>query len=103
MIPVAPLRLELTFTTNSGAEVPKATIVSPITISEIQNFLASEEEPSTSKSAPLIRNTNPRIKSRSVIRSMRCLKRNIKKLIYFSADLFTLFIIANPSPLSGSF
>lgn len=33
---------------SSGAEVPTATIVSPITISEIQNFRATLTEPSTS-------------------------------------------------------
>lgn len=50
--------LEITFTTNSGAEVPNATMVSQITISEIENFLANAEAPSTSRSAHLISNTN---------------------------------------------
>ncbi len=70
VIPVAPLRLELTFTTSSGAEVPKATMVSPMIISEIQNFFANEEEPSTRRSAPLIRKIKPRRKRRSVSRCM---------------------------------
>jgi hypothetical protein len=33
---------------SSGADVPIATIVSPITISEIQNFRATFTDPSTS-------------------------------------------------------
>lgn len=51
------------FTTSSGAEVPKATIVSPITISEMLNLFAVDEAPETNISAPLIKNTNPKIKS----------------------------------------
>lgn len=70
VMPVAPLRLELTLTTSSGAEVPKATMVSPMMISEIQNFFATEEEPSTSISAPLMRKTKPIRKSKRVNRCM---------------------------------
>ena len=40
------------FTTNSGAEVPKATIVNPITRSETLYFLAKDEAPFTSQFAP---------------------------------------------------
>lgn len=65
-IPESPFRLELMFTTSSGAEVPKATIVSPITISEMLNLLAVEDAQLTSISAPLIKNTNPRINSAMV-------------------------------------
>lgn len=67
VIPVTPFRLELILTTNSGADVPNATIVSPIIISEILNFLASEEAPITRRSAPLIKIMNPIMKSPSVI------------------------------------
>lgn len=58
VIPVAPLKLEETFTTNSGAEVPKATMVNPIIKSETLSLFAIEEAPSTNKSAPLMRKTN---------------------------------------------
>lgn len=50
--------LEITFTTNSGAEVPNATMVSQITISEIENFFANAEAPSTSRSAHLMSKKN---------------------------------------------
>lgn len=59
VIPVAPLRLELILTTSSGAEVPNATIVSQIIISESLNLLAIEEDPITKVSAPLIKITIP--------------------------------------------
>ena len=54
-----PPTLANTFTISSGAEVPKATIVKPIAISEIDSFLASDDAPSIKKSAHLIRITNP--------------------------------------------
>jgi len=57
-IAVFPVALAKRFTTNSGIDVPKATIVSQITIEEILALLAIDTEPSTSKSAPLIKNTN---------------------------------------------
>jgi hypothetical protein len=46
-------------TINSGAEVPKATMVKPITIDDIFNFLAMDDEPSTNRFAPEIRSTKP--------------------------------------------
>jgi hypothetical protein len=52
----------ITFTTSSGAEVPKATMVRPITSPLIQNFFAIELAQSTSISAHLIRRTNHIIK-----------------------------------------
>ncbi len=42
-----PLTAAMMFTISSGIEVPKATIVNPITNVGIPNFLASDEEPST--------------------------------------------------------
>lgn len=56
--------LAWTFTANSGAEVPKATTVNPIAISETLYFLAKLLAPSTSQSAPLITATKPIIRSR---------------------------------------
>ena len=50
---------DMAFTTSSGAEVPMATTVKPITISETLNLLASDEAPSTRKSAPFMSNANP--------------------------------------------
>jgi hypothetical protein len=54
----ASLTLPIILTTSSGADVPNATIVSPITRSDIRSFLASEDAPSTRKSAPLMRRIN---------------------------------------------
>ncbi len=51
-ISVLPLRAALIFTISSGADVPNATIVRPITIGGIQAFL--EREP-----APLMRISHP--------------------------------------------
>lgn len=51
--------LEITFTTSSGTEVPNATMVSQIIISETANFLAKEDAHSTSISAHLMSNINP--------------------------------------------
>jgi hypothetical protein len=66
ILPIAiaafPLMLANIFTTNSGIEVPKATIVSPITIEEILALLATETEPSTSRSAHFINKTKPMTK-----------------------------------------
>jgi hypothetical protein len=55
----APLAPDIKFTTNSGAEVPIATTVSPMAISEALNLFASDEAPLTRKSAPFINKTNP--------------------------------------------
>ena len=48
-------------TASSGALVPKATMVSPMMMVGIRSSLATEELPSTKKSAPLISNTKPAI------------------------------------------
>jgi hypothetical protein len=48
----------LILTTNSGSEVPSATMVRPMTRSDMPNFLAISLAPSTKKSAPLTRNAN---------------------------------------------
>ena len=49
----------VTLTAHSGRLVPMATIVSPIIIDGTLNLLATDELPSTKKSAPFIRSTNP--------------------------------------------
>ena len=67
-ISVFPLALAKIFTINSGAEVPKATIVRPITMAEILNFLAIEEAPSIKKSAPLMRMKKPMMNKIYVIK-----------------------------------
>ena len=56
-----PLNEAIELTTNSGADVPKATIVNPITKSEMLFFLANEEAPSTSQFAPKIKLVKPSI------------------------------------------
>jgi len=48
-------------TINSGAEVPKATIVKPITKLEIWNLFAIAAEPSTNIVAPWTKKTKPKI------------------------------------------
>ncbi len=58
-ISVLPEIKEENETASSGAPVPKATIVSPIKSLEILKLEATEEAPSTSQSAPLIRKINP--------------------------------------------
>jgi hypothetical protein len=54
-----PDRRELKEMASSGADVPKATIVRPITDAGIFKFLAKDEAPSTKKSAHFIRIKNP--------------------------------------------
>ena len=49
----------VTLTAVSGSDVPIATIVSPIMMDGTFSFFATLELPSTKKSAPLIRRTNP--------------------------------------------
>ena len=58
----APCRAANTLTTNSAAEVPKATTVSPMTIGEIFNFLAREAEPLIKNSPPTNSTSSPAIR-----------------------------------------
>ena len=53
--------IDLTETANSGALVPKATIVRPINIFDNLKFCAKDAAPSTKTSAPLIKITKPTI------------------------------------------
>jgi hypothetical protein len=67
-----PLEAAITFTTNSGAEVPKATTVNPIMILGIPKLVAKPDAASTSLSAPKINRTSPVInKSKVMIISTR--------------------------------
>jgi len=52
-------KCELKEIANSGADVPKATIVNPITVVGILKFFAKDEAPSTKKSAHFISIINP--------------------------------------------
>ena len=61
MISEYPSTDPITLTTNSGADVPKATMVKPIARSDTLNFLAKEEAPSTRAFAPKIKQINPRM------------------------------------------
>ena len=54
---------EETLTVSSGAEVPNATIVSPITIGGIRKRLATEAEPSVNPLAPRRMRISPPIRN----------------------------------------
>lgn len=56
---VLPLMSELKETASSGAPVPKATIVRPIKSLDTLKLDATDDAPSTSQSAPLMRKTKP--------------------------------------------
>jgi hypothetical protein len=75
----------MAFTTSSGAEVPMATTVKPITISETLNLLARDEAPSTRKSAPFMSNANP-----MPIKTI--LKNIIMRYFYSKESFFILFL-----------
>ena len=62
--PVFPDTADNTFTISSGEEVPKATIVSPITRLDIFFLLAMAAAPSTSQLAPKIKGTKPKIEKK---------------------------------------
>ena len=60
---VLPLMRELKETASSGAPVPKATMVRPMRSLLTLKLEATEDAPSTSQSAPLIRRIKPTINS----------------------------------------
>lgn len=68
-ISVEPFKLEIILTTNSGDDVPRATIVKPITKFETLNFLATEDAPSTNKPAPLITKMKP-MRSNDIVKNI---------------------------------
>ena len=59
-MPALPLMAAVKLTAASGALVPKATIVSPMTICGTLNFIAILELASTKISAPFINKTKPK-------------------------------------------
>jgi len=67
---VFPFRALASDTTSSGAEVPKETMVSPITIGAMRSLVARLDDPSTRKFAPLIRIISP-------------VQKRINSIIYF--------------------
>ena len=66
-ISVFPFMLANILTINSGADVPKATMVRPITMFEIFNFFATDADPLTNKSAPFISIKKPTMNNAYVI------------------------------------
>ena len=56
LLPLTPAEI---LTNSSGADVPKATTVSPTAVGDTCSPLASRAAPSTKRSAPLIRTTKP--------------------------------------------
>lgn len=64
-ISVLPLIMDVIETASSGAPVPKATIVRPINCLLILKFDATDDAPSTSQSAPLIKITKPPTRSKT--------------------------------------
>ena len=63
-------REENILTASSGVDVPKATIVSPMTIGGILNLKAREDAPDTSRSAHFIRIKNPMTKRIYIIKKV---------------------------------
>lgn len=63
-ISVLPSTIDVMETASSGAPVPKATIVRPISCFDILKLEATLDAPSTSQSAPLIKITKPPTKSK---------------------------------------
>lgn len=84
--PVFPLKLEMRLITSSGAEVPKATIVSPMTRLEIPYFFAIPADHSTSQSHHLMRRTNQSTKSIYSI----CEKKIFIKIISILSNMIAL-------------
>ena len=63
-----PFRAEDTLTVSSGAEVPKATMVSPITMEGMRKRLATDAAPSVSPLAPKRMRRSPPIRQRISMR-----------------------------------
>lgn len=88
----SPLNEATELTTSSGAEVPKATMVKPITKLEILFFFAKDEAPPTSQFAPKIKLVNPIIiKTNETIISNNLCFLQIHQNAY-SKRIHTLFI-----------
>ncbi len=91
-IPISELPLieEMILTINSGADVPNAITVNPITTLDIPNLLAMDEDPSTKTSAPLTRRTKP-ISNKKMFKSI--IKKINKKNIKYKEIIYTNLII----------
>ena len=68
---VLPLNADNIFTTSSGADVPKATIVNQIISGDIPKRFATLDAPSTKKSAHWIRSKKPRVSGKYTIKYMK--------------------------------
>jgi hypothetical protein len=66
-ISVLPDKWELNDIANSGADVPKATMVKPITVVDIPKLFAKDEAPSTKISAHFISSMKPAMDSTTFI------------------------------------
>ena len=84
-MPELPLTLAKVLMTNSGAEVPKATIVKPIKKLEMPNFVAIDEDPSIIISATLIKKINPKI-NKIIVRNIENLRFSIVDFRFISID-----------------
>ncbi len=85
-ISVLPLIMEVMETASSGAPVPKATTVRPMSCFETLKLEATLLAPSTSQSAPLIKITKPPTKSKicnSIFVSMLVLYGYVYIISYF--------------------
>src|SRR5690554_3636888 len=93
-----PLSAAITLTTSSGAEVPKATTVSPITNSEMPYLRAREEDPVTSQSPPFTKSARPATnKNReSHIKNTFEIRAKVKRRIrFFSLSCIKLSALFN--------
>jgi len=108
---VLPDKCELNEMASSGADVPKATIVSPITTVGIFKFFARDDAPSTKKSAHFINTANPttartmfKIKASQPFISFvkeKTLANNADKLISTVLAKVLLNILLNASKADG--
>ena len=65
--PALPFNAETTLTVSYGADVPKATMVKPMTKGEILKRLATEAAPSVKALAPIRISANPKISHKKSI------------------------------------
>ena len=84
---VLPLTRALIETASSGAPVPKATMVRPISCLETLKCDATDDDPDTNQSAPLIRKMKP------TIRRMICIIDSMFVLLCYGLYYITLWKI----------
>jgi hypothetical protein len=97
-ISVFPDRRELKEIANSGAEVPKATTVKPITAVGIFKFFANDDAPSTKKSAHFSKTANPKADSK-IFKNKYPTPRAVRPTPFLLSD-YKLTHIAGRTPLS---